>query len=158
MGESRIPEVYPTLRRALLALALIAAGCALIAPHFERPELAVVSVELQDARLTQQHFRVRLRVANPNAQVLPVREIHCTVELGGEHFGEGQTTQPFTVPARGAAEFELRLTTDLASTLAKLLPRLNDSAHPLDYRLVGRVDTELAFMRSIPFDQRGTLK
>ena len=147
------------LGRSVLAVALTlgAAGCSVFAPHFERPELSVIGVELKDARLTQQHFRVRLRVVNPNDRELPVTEIRCTLELGGEPFGEGQSSG-FTVPARGSAEFELLLTTDLASTLGKLLPRLKDSARPLDYRLTGRVETGLAFAHSIPFDQRGTLK
>lgn len=156
MGAARVSELRVTLARLLPALAL--AGCSLFAPRFERPELAVTQVELQDARLTQQHFRVRLRVTNPNDRGLPVRAVHCRLELGGEYFGEGESSSAFTVAARGTTEFELLLTTDLASTLAKLLPRLKSTAQPLDYRLVGRVDTELAFARMIPFDQRGVLR
>ena len=140
----------------LLALLVVAGGCGL--PHFERPELAVVAVELKDARLTEQHFRVRISVTNPNDRELPVREIYCTLELGGEPFGTGHSGAAFTVPARGSAEFEMLLTTDLAAAFLKLLPRLADKSRPLGYRLAGRVETDLAFLRSIPFDQNGVLK
>jgi hypothetical protein len=61
------------------------------------------------------------------------------------------------VPARGEAEFEMLMTTNLASTLWKVLPRLRDSSQPLEYQLVGKVSTDLAFLHSIPFDERGSL-
>ena len=144
-------------RVAALVLALAAlGGCAALAPHFERPRLYLVSVEVKDATLAEQHFRVRMRVANPNDRELPVRGIDYTLRIGDEDFGAGSSVSAFTVPAHGEAEFEMLMTTNLAATLWKVLPRLKDSAQPLDYRLVGKVSTDLAFLHTIPFDERGT--
>ncbi|HUO80722.1 MAG TPA: LEA type 2 family protein [Steroidobacteraceae bacterium] len=140
---------------ALLALAALA-GCAALAPHYEHPQLSVVGVELKDASLAEQHFRVRMRVQNPNDRALPVRGIDYTLRIGGEDFGTGSSVSAFTVPARGEAEFELVMTTNLASTLWKVLPRLKDSAQPLEYQLSGKVSTDLAFLHTIPFDERGS--
>ncbi len=148
-------------RRATLtmfaALTLGASGCALFAPSFERPTLSVVGVEVEQAQLLEQRFRVRIRVHNPNDRALPVRGLSFTIELGGENFGSGTSAEAFSVPPLGEAEFDTLVTTNLATTLFKILPRLKDSAHPLDYRLVGKVTTDLTFLRSIPFDQRGSL-
>lgn len=150
----------PERLRAATALAVLAtaAACALVAPHFERPQITVVKIEVKDAQLLQQHFLVHVRVANPNDRALPVREISCSLQLGDEDFGHGLSAGAFTVPAQGTAEFALLVTTDLATGILKLLPRLRDSAKPLDYRLTGRVETGLAWLRTIPFDERGTLK
>ena len=144
------------LAAAALALAGLA-GCAAFAPHFEHPRLFLVGVEVKDATLAEQHLRVRMRVQNPNDRALPVRGIDFTVRLGDEDFGAGTSANAFTVPARGEAEFDVLMTTSLASTLWKVLPRLRDSSQPLEYHLVGKVSTDLPFLHSIPFDERGRL-
>ena len=97
-----------------------------------------------------------MRVENPNDRELPVRGIDFTAQLGGEDFGAGSSASAFAVPPHGEAEFEMLMTTNLATTLWKVLPRLKDAAHPLDYRLVGKVSSDLAFLHTIPFDERGT--
>jgi LEA14-like dessication related protein len=158
MGASEARTVLPgTARRAaaLLAVALLA-GCAALAPHFEHPRLYLVGVEVRDASLGEQHFRVRMRVQNPNDRPLPVLGIDYTIRLGDEDFGTGSSASAFTVPAQGEAEFEMLMTTNLAATLWKVLPRLKDQSQTLEYRLVGKVRTGLAFLHTIPFDERGS--
>jgi LEA14-like dessication related protein len=137
--------------------ALGLAGCALFAPHVQHPNLSVVGVEVADAQLLEQRFRVRVRVQNPNDRALPVRGLSFTMELAGEDFGYGESANAFTVPPLGEAEFDTFVTTHLATTLFRILPRLKDSARPLEYRVVGKVATDLVLLRSIPFDQRGTI-
>ena len=157
MGAAEARTVLPgTARRAaaLLAMALLA-GCAALAPHFEHPRLYLVGVEVKDATLGEQHFRVRMRVQNPNDRPLPVLGIDYTIRLGDEDFGTGSSVSAFTVPPQGEAEFEMLLTTNLAATLWKVLPRLKDPSQTLEYRLVGKVRTDLAFLHTIPFDERG---
>jgi LEA14-like dessication related protein len=132
-------------------------ACAVLAPHFEHPHLSVLGVEVKDASLAGQHFRVRMRVQNPNDRELPVRGISYTMQLAGEDFGEGATANAFTVPALGEADFDILVSTNLAASLWKVLPRLKDPSQPLEYRLVGHVDTDLMFLRSIPFDERGSI-
>lgn len=144
-------------RLAGIALATLAVGaCSAIAPHFERPQLSVVAVQLEGAQLLAQRFRVRVRVQNPNDRELPVQSISFTMDVDGERLGDGATAAPFSIPARGAGTFDAILTTDLATALVKLLPKLRDGAPPVEYRLAGVVNTELAFLRTIPFDQRGS--
>ncbi len=140
---------------AIGALALLAA-CAALAPHIEHPRLYLVSVEIKDATLAEQHFRVRMRVQNPNDFELPIRGVDYTLRLGDEDFGSGATVSAFTVPPHGEAEFDMLMTTNLAATLWKVLPRLKDSSQPIEYRLVGKVRSDLAFLRTIPFDERGS--
>jgi len=154
------PEPRATSPRAVaLAAGLVAlgllGGCAALAPHFEHPRLFLLAIEVRDATLAEQHLRVRMRVENPNDQALPVRGIDYTLQVGGEDFGAGSSVSAFTVPPHGEAEFEMMMTTNLAATLWKVLPRLKDSSQPIDYRLVGKVSTDLAFLRTVPFDQRG---
>jgi LEA14-like dessication related protein len=98
-----------------------------------------------------------MRVENPNDRALPVRGIDFTLGLAGEDFGSGSSVGAFTVPALGEAEFELQMTTNLAATLFKVLPRLKDASQPPEYRLAGKIHTDLAFVPTISFDERGSL-
>ena len=144
--------------RALCAAAFMLAvlgGCGL-SPHFEHPRLSVVRVEVEGAQILSQRFRIRIRVENPNDRALPIRALSFTMQLAGEDFGHGESAAAFTVPARGEGEFETIVTTDLATTLMKIMPRLKDRSQPIEYRLTGKVETDLAFLSTVPFDQRGS--
>ena len=148
----------PAFRASVLAALLAGLGaCAALAPHIEPPQLDLVGVDVKDATLAEQHFLLRLRVQNPNDMALPVQGIDYTLRLGDQDFGGGSSVSAFTVPARGEVEFEITMTTNLAVTLWKVLPRLKDTSQPLEYRLVGKVTTGLAFVHSIPFDARGSV-
>lgn len=154
-GASRAARARRALCTAAFVLAALGA-CSLVAPHFEHPRLSVVRVEVEGAQILTQRFRIRIRVENPNDRALPIRAISFTMQLAGEDFGYGTTAAPFTVPARGEGEFETIVTTDLATTLMKILPRLKDRSQPIEYRLAGKVETDLAFLSTVPFDQRGS--
>jgi hypothetical protein len=50
------------------------------------------------------------------------------------------------------------MTTNLAPVLFKVMPLLRESGRQIEYHLVGKVSTSLLFLRSIPFDERGTFQ
>ncbi len=145
---------FPALA-AMLLVGAAGSGCAAFAPKLEKPTLSVVGVEVVDAQFSQQRFNVKVRVQNPNDRSLPVRGLNFTMQLAGEDFGTGQSAKAFTVPANGEAEFDVGVTTNLAASLLKILPKLDRNSGNLDYRLRGTVETDLMFLRSIPFDQKG---
>lgn len=150
-------------RRALPVLALLVAsaavlaGCAAVVPRLETPKLSVVAVELLDAQFAQQRFRVTMRVQNPNDRELPIRGLSYKMQLAGEEFGTGQSDKAFTVPPLGEAQFDMTVTTNLATALLRILPKLEKSPESLDYRLQGKVETDWTFLRSIPFNETGKL-
>jgi LEA14-like dessication related protein len=144
-------------RAGAWASAVLLTACALIGPPLQKPQLSLVGVELKGAQLMEQRLVVRLRVQNPNDRALPIRTIECAMELAGERFGNATSAAAFTVPARGEAVFDMNVTTHLVS-LYNLLPLLVTRGEPLPYRLVGTVSTELALLRSIPFDEAGELR
>ena len=154
---SRLSAAAPLAALLVAAGALLAAGCASLVPKLETPKLEVVGVELLDAQFTQQRFNVTMRVQNPNDRELPIRGLSYSMQLAGEQFGTGQSDKAFTVPALGEAEFTMTVTTNLATSLLKILPKLERSPEALDYRLQGKVETDWTFLRTIPFDETGKL-
>ncbi len=133
-------------------------ACAVLGGKFEAPHLAVIKVDLVDSDILSQRFKVRLRVQNPNSRALPVRGITCKLELAGDEFGDGVSGESFTVPAHGEAEFDMLLTTNLASAVMRYMNnKKNRNADSLAYRLSGKVDLASGIMRSIPFSDSGQL-
>ena len=79
------------------------------------------------------------------------------VELAGEPFAHGVSAREFTVPANGEAEFDMIVNANAASALIRILGGDRKSRENIEYRLKGKLSTRLGMLRSIPFDESGTL-
>jgi LEA14-like dessication related protein len=144
--------------KCVLAASLLLGGCVLTA-KLTPPTLSVVNVQLNGSDLWEQHLKVRMHVQNPNDRTLPIRAITYTLEVEGELLASGESAASFVVPARGEAEFDMNVTTNLAGTLLKLIGRGSGAlSQPVAYRLTGKVSLSQGLMRSIPFDEHGEFR
>ncbi|MBV8909544.1 MAG: LEA type 2 family protein [Gammaproteobacteria bacterium] len=143
---------------ASASLGIVLSGCAL-RPQLEPPQLSVSEVDVQNSDLWQQRLRVRMHVQNPNNRALAIENIEYTLEVEGRPLASGTSAESFTVPARGEADFDMNVTTNLAGAVLTLLSR---GPAALDqgvvYRLTGKVTLAQGWIRSIPFDERGNFK
>jgi LEA14-like dessication related protein len=147
-------------RLALVVAAAGLAGCAALAPRLETPRLSLIGLQLVEATLFEQRLQVRLRVQNPNDIALPVRGLSVDFELDGEEFAQGVTARAFEVPAFGEAEFDMMITANAATAILKIFSRGRDREVPresLDYRIKGKLSTSLGLLRSVPFEETGTI-
>jgi len=138
---------------ALLMLAVLT-GCAYA--RLEKPKLEVVDVQLLKGDLLQQQLKLRMRVLNPNDRQLPVAGITYELAVAGEAFAHGESERDFIVPALGSAEFDVNVTANAATALLKILAG-GRKLETVDYRLTGKVALSSGMLRSIPFDQKGTV-
>lgn len=142
----------------ICAAVTLAAGCVL-GPKLETPRLSIVGVQLVSSDLLEQHLKLRMRVENPNDRVLPVGGITYAIEIDGEPFASGESQASFVVPALGNAQFDMSVTTNVAGTLMRLLARGSDAlGRSVPYRLTGKVSLSQGWLRSIPFEERGSFK
>jgi LEA14-like dessication related protein len=146
-----------TLRGLAVCLALALAGGCVLVPKFQEPHLDVVDVQMVRGDLLQQQLRVRMSVQNPNSRELAVRSIQYQVQLAGEAFGHGESERDFIVPANGASEFDVNLTTNAAAMVLRLLGS-GRKLDAVDYHITGTVLLAKGVKRSIPFDQSGQFK
>jgi LEA14-like dessication related protein len=141
-----------------LAAALLVAGCSSLGANLQTPRLSLVGIQLQDASFFEQRLRVRLRVQNPNDLVLPVRGLDVNFQLEGEDFAQGVSERAFDVPAFGEAEFDMLVTANAATAFLRILDKdRSGRIESLDYRIRGKLSTSLGLLRSVPFDERGTI-
>ncbi len=141
---------------AVAALLLLAA-CTGLGARLETPRLSFVGLKVVEASLFEQRLEVRLRVQNPNHVDLPVHGLSVDVDLAGEHFARGVSAREFTVPAYGEAEFDMIVISTAAGAVAGILGSGRKGREPVEYRLKGKLSTRLGLLRSIPFEESGTL-
>jgi len=140
-----------------VAFAALLVACAGLGARLESPRVAFVGLKPLEASFFEQRLEVRLRVQNPNDRNLPVDGLNVDVELAGEPFARGVSAREFTVPANGEAEFDMIVTANAATALIRILGGDRQSREAIPYRLKGKLSTRLGFLRSIPFDETGTL-
>ena len=145
------------MRKYVLRLALCALlpGCSALVPHLKAPELKVVAVNFIGGDTHHQQLRLRIQVTNPNDRQIAVRSIDYQVALAGDHFAEGTSAEPFTVPASGQTEFNLNASADLGTLVRVLGKHLGDAA--LDYQVTGTAHLAEGLLRDIPFKSHGQL-
>lgn len=136
-------------------LALLLAACAAV--NFKAPQITPTAVELADAQVLEQRFKVHLHVQNPNDRPLPIKSVTCTLEVSGVDVGHGESSAPFTIPANGDGDFDMIVTTNLASSMPNLLLRIVQGKELPTYRLSGKVDPDIRFMPPIPFEKSGQI-
>jgi len=152
-------SIMQSVSRSLVSLLLLSlAGCSLFIPKLETPKLSVVNVELQKSDLWEQRMRVRMRVENPNDRPIPVKGLTVALDIQDQEIAHGVSGASFLVPALGEAEFDMNMTANMAGALLKLLGTNNQLGDSIDYRIKGKLSLSSGLFRSIPFEDRGTVK
>ena len=141
-----------------IAASALLGGCSLFVPKLETPQLSVVNVEMQKADLWEQRMKVRMRVVNPNDRPIPVKGLTVALEVAGQELAHGVSGASFNVPALGEAEFDMNMTANMAGALLKLLGSSNQLRDSVDYRIKGKLSLSQGLFRSIPFEDRGSVR
>ena len=141
---------------ATLGAGLVLGGCAY--SHLQAPAVTPGAVELTEVALDRQRFLVHLHVENPNDQALPVKWVHCTLQVEGVDVGKGETTDPVNIPAHGDADFDMLVTTDFITSMPNVLRRLAQSGDPPQYHFSDWVNPDKALLPPIPFSKSGQVE
>lgn len=138
----------------LLTSLLAVVGCSSLGEYKERPRVSIAGVQVTDANLFEQRYRLQLRVQNPNQVDLPIRGLDYQVEVNGKAFASGVSDRAVVVPRYGTALLDV----EGVSTLGSLIQQLKDldplKQQQAQYVIRGNVrvtDRDL----SLPFEHRG---
>jgi LEA14-like dessication related protein len=140
---------------ALPAAAALLSACAAV--HFQAPDITPTAVELIDAQLDEQRFKVTLHVQNPNDRALPIKTVNCALEIQGVEVGRGASSEPFSVPAHGESDFDMIVIANLATSMPNLILRLARGGELPSYRLSGSVNPDVTLLPPIPFSKSGQI-
>lgn len=149
-------KIFMKLIKAVLLCGLMLLGGCVSTSDLQPPKLSIVSVGMVSADVFSQQFRIRLHVQNPNKLELPIKTIEYQLFLQGDSFAEGNSEQPFVVPAHGDAEFDTIINTHFTSSIMRLISKMNDrDGNMVQYNFVGKVHLSKGFVRKIPFNEQG---
>ena len=142
----------------IAACAVVLAACSTMGSKLEAPQIELVGVQMLSTDMFAQRFKVRVKVTNPNDLELPVRGLEYTILMMGDSFAEGMSTEAFTLPALGEAEFDMLVTTNFVSSFGRLLSRVGGGKlEDIDYEITGKVMVDKGMIRKIPINHRGTV-
>lgn len=130
-------------------------ACSAIPVNLKTPEVSFVGLHAVEASVFEQKLQVRMKVHNPNSIELPVNGLDVDIEVADEPFAHGVSAREFVVPAQGEAEFDMLVTANAATALLKLAS--GGKAEDVRYKLKGKLSTKLGLLRTIPFEESGTL-
>lgn len=138
---------------SLSVLAWIQFGCSSMPKTVEAPDVAVQSLDIDKATLTDATVIVKLAVRNPNPFGLKMDSIKYGLNLEGKPFASGTLNDNASVAANGESEISVPLRVkywDLYSRFSDLMK--NKGAN---YNIVGSI-TSLG--HEFPFKHSGEVK
>jgi LEA14-like dessication related protein len=148
-----MPRLAPSWTLVLVALS----GCVgPLSSDFERPEVRLAGVGLGQPGLFEQELILSLRLENPNDYDIAVEQLSFDLEVNGEHFTDGRTTQNFTLPALGEATVPVSVDVPTKDFLERAM-RLGSEGR-FDYRLTGEAELDHVLAQTVPFEWQGRLE
>lgn len=137
------------------ALLILISGCSYFPTRPEPPMVSLTNMELVDATLFEQRYRLHLRIQNPNNFELPIEGMRYTLVLNGREFASGVSNDIETLPAYG----EVVVPVTLVSNLFRVYEQLR---HPdpdrkaFTYAIEGSLNLR-GLPTSLPFNHRGEI-
>jgi LEA14-like dessication related protein len=138
---------------SLATLSLTQLGCSSIPKNIQAPDVAVQSLDVDKATLTDATVIVKLSVRNPNPFGLKMDAIKYGLNLEGKPFASGTLNDSASVAANGESEISVPLRIkywDLYSRFSDLLKNKGTS-----YNIVGSITTH---GHEFPFKHEGDVK
>jgi len=147
-----MPRLAPLWVLVVAALS----GCASpLTSDFERPEVRLAGIGLGRPGLFEQELILSLRIENPNDYEIAVDRVSFDLEVNGEHFAGGRSTQNFALPALGEATVPVSVDVPTKDFLERVM-RLGAEGR-FDYRLTGEAELDSWFLSRVPFEREGSL-
>ncbi|MBE9610431.1 LEA type 2 family protein [Chitinilyticum piscinae] len=141
------------LQPLILLVALVLAGCAANTGLFQRPQVNISGIRIEELGLLEQRFELQLRVSNPNGFAIPLDGLKASLEVNGKPFAEGLSNQKISLAALSDTTVKIKVTSNLASAL-KTLNRLMAADQPLNYRATGTLYLPMV-PGGVDFDRSG---
>lgn len=103
------------------------------------PEISLKNFELLKLGLSEQTYRLRLYIKNPNSFPLPIQTLNYQLFLNNKSFATGSNNNPVTIPALGDGYIETDVNSNIADVIEGWQQWFSLAKRSLDYRISGNV-------------------
>ena len=146
------------IKATALAMVLMLSGCVSWFDSADKdPDVRLVRVELVQAKLLEQRFKLHFMIDNPNDSTLTVRGLSYTVYLGTIKLTEGEREHWFSVEPNSQAEFTIPVRTNLWPQVRPLVKLLETPDQPIPYRFEGTLETGLLYGYDVHVTRKGEI-
>ena len=114
------------------------------------PTITLKSFELVKVGLTEQSYKLRFNIKNPNAFALPIQALNYQLFVNNKAFFKGANNQPVTVPALGESAVETTINGNISNVVEGWKEWFSLAKRTVDYRVVGDVSVSSLGI-AIPF-------
>lgn len=138
----------------LISMLALLGACASMS-GLEKPRVSLADLQLKDANLFAQTFRVGLRVDNPNPFGVKLNAAEVNIDLDGRHFARGLSNQGIDLPGYGSSLVMVDVNTSMLGLAQQLLNL--PTRQRLPYEISGTLHLSRGAGLAIPFRQKGEL-
>jgi LEA14-like dessication related protein len=136
-------------------LLLQAAGCASLGVQKDSVRVTVSDIQVIEATLMEQLYRVTLRVQNRTDQLMSIDGGSFDLELNGSDFASGVSNQAIEIPAFSDAQIDVRMVSSVFG-IVRLVQGFQDrEGEPLTYSISGTLATD--GLLGIGFEESGEI-
>ncbi|EDN68315.1 lipoprotein [Beggiatoa sp. PS] len=140
-----------------LFLASFFTACANLPIQAVAPQVSLSDFSVVKMGFTEQTYRIKMRLQNPNPFPLPISGLNYQLYLNDKEFTRGESNKAISIPAMGEEFLEL----DVNGNLMKMIGGLQDLQsifnRALNYRLQGGVNVVKGAPLQMPFEYKGEI-
>jgi LEA14-like dessication related protein len=141
----------------LIAVTLVFSGCSAIQPKPDAIQVSLVDIKIQQIKLFESAFEIKLRVFNLSDTPFDVKALDCRLSLGGKAFALGVTDRKTQIPAYGTAVLPVVVFSSVVNMIQSLITL--GEKEKLEYQISGQVHLSggLPLPSRISFSSTGQL-
>ena len=121
----------------LIVLALVFSGCSAIQPKPDAVQVSLVDIKIQQIKLFESAFEIKLRVFNLSDTPFDVKALDCRLSLNGKAFALGVTDRKTQIPAYGTAVLPVVVFSSVVNMIQSLISL--GEKEKLAYQISGQV-------------------
>jgi len=125
---------------AIIALAVLLAGCAGLRPGYETPTVTVKSVRTIPSQGMLPEFEIDLHVVNPNREALKLAGVSYTVSLEGHELIKGVGNDLPVIEGYGEGDITLNASADLFAGVGLVRELMSSQKDTLSYSFEAKLD------------------
>lgn len=114
------------------------------------PEISLKHFKLVKLGLSEQTYRLRLLIKNPNSFALPIENLNYKLFINNQEFAKGLSNEAVTIPALGEGYLETDISSNIADVVEGWGQWFSLAKRSLDYRITGDVGVT-SFAIPFPF-------
>jgi len=127
---------------AWLCLSITLGGCSTLGLSSDTLKVTVSNIEVIEATLLEQLYRVTLRIQNRSDQSVTLSGGSFDLDLNGREFGSGVTDQGVTIAPFSDAQVDVRMVSTVFGVVRLVQGLQNNQGEPLTYEISGRFSTD----------------